>query len=195
MELNTLVSAQLHKIADDLDSGNSIISKEHADLAMDLLMSSSDRNVKLSKYQSCQYLAKQLNIQKQRLHTAELAKRAGKVLSFELDDRLLPVLDETLAEFDNVEVINSDVLKVDLHKLIEEKFAGMKVAVCANLPYYITTPIITKLIEEKLEKRGKKKEKSRKIRKGKNILGKGLGKICIWIFSGCYVTYWRTFCW
>lgn len=61
MELNNLVSAQLHKIADDLDSGNSIISKEHADLAMDLLMSSSDRNVKLSKYQSCQYLAKQLN--------------------------------------------------------------------------------------------------------------------------------------
>jgi hypothetical protein len=61
MELNNLVSAQLHKIADDLDSGNSIISKEHADLAMDLLMSSSDRNLKLSKYQACQYLAKQLN--------------------------------------------------------------------------------------------------------------------------------------
>ena len=60
------------------------------------------------------------------------------------------MLDETLAEFDNVEVINSDVLKVDLHRLIEEKFAGMKVAICANLPYYITSPIIMHLLESKL---------------------------------------------
>lgn len=82
--------------------------------------------------------------------TAELAKKAKKVVSIELDERLLPVLDETLAEFDNVEVINSDVLKVDLHKLIEEKFAGMKVAVCANLPYYITSPVIMHLLESKL---------------------------------------------
>lgn len=82
--------------------------------------------------------------------TAELAKRAKKVVSIELDERLLPVLDETLAEFDNIEVINSDVLKVDLHKLIEEKFSGMKVAVCANLPYYITSPVIMHLLESKL---------------------------------------------
>ncbi len=82
--------------------------------------------------------------------TAELAKKAKKVISIELDERLLPVLDETLAEFDNVEVINSDVLKVDLHKLIEEKFSGMKVAVCANLPYYITSPVIMHLLESKL---------------------------------------------
>ena len=82
--------------------------------------------------------------------TAELAKKAKKVVSIELDERLLPVLDETLAEFDNVEVINSDVLKVDLHKLIEEKFSGMKVAVCANLPYYITSPVIMHLLESKL---------------------------------------------
>ena len=82
--------------------------------------------------------------------TAELAKRAKKVVSIELDERLLPVLDETLAEFDNVEVINSDVLKVDLHKLIEEKFSGMKVAVCATLPYYITSPVIMHLLESKL---------------------------------------------
>ena len=82
--------------------------------------------------------------------TAELAKRAKKVVSIELDERLLPVLDETLAEFDNVEVINSDVLKVDLHKLIEEKFSGMKVAVCAHLPYYITSPVIMHLLESKL---------------------------------------------
>lgn len=82
--------------------------------------------------------------------TAELAKKAKKVVSIELDERLLPVLDETLAEFDNVEVINSDVLKVDLHRLIEEKFQGMKVAICANLPYYITSPIIMHLLESRL---------------------------------------------
>ena len=82
--------------------------------------------------------------------TAELAKKAKKVVSIELDERLIPVLDETLAEFDNVEVINSDVLKVDLHRLIEEKFQGMKVAICANLPYYITSPIIMHLLESRL---------------------------------------------
>ncbi len=82
--------------------------------------------------------------------TAELAKKAKKVVSIELDERLLPVLDETLADFDNVEIINSDVLKVDLHKLIEEKFKGMKVAICANLPYYITSPIIMHLLESRL---------------------------------------------
>lgn len=82
--------------------------------------------------------------------TAELAKKAKKVVSIELDERLLPVLDETLADFDNVEIVNSDVLKVDLHKLIEEKFSGMKVAVCANLPYYITSPVIMHLLESRL---------------------------------------------
>ena len=82
--------------------------------------------------------------------TAELAKRAGKVLSFELDDRLLPVLDETLAEFDNVEIINQDIMKADLKSIIEEKCAGMDIAVCANLPYYITSPIIMLLLESRL---------------------------------------------
>lgn len=83
--------------------------------------------------------------------TAELCKRAKKVVSIELDKRLLPVLDETLADFDNFEVVNEDVLKVDLHKLIEEKFADCEnVSVCANLPYYITSPVIMKLLEEKL---------------------------------------------
>lgn len=82
--------------------------------------------------------------------TAELAKRAKKVVCIELDTRLLPVLDETLADFDNIEIINADVMKTDLHRLIEEKFQGMKVVVCANLPYYITSPIITMLLEEKL---------------------------------------------
>lgn len=82
--------------------------------------------------------------------TAELAKKAKKVVSIELDERLLPVLDETLSEFDNVKIINADILKVDLKKIIEEEFSGMKVAVCANLPYYITSPVIMHLLESRL---------------------------------------------
>ena len=82
--------------------------------------------------------------------THELCKRADKVISIELDKRLMPVLEETMAEHDNFKVINEDILKVDLHKLIEEEFQGMKVVVCANLPYYITSPVIMKLLEDKL---------------------------------------------
>ena len=82
--------------------------------------------------------------------TCELAKRADKVVAVELDKRLLPVLDETLAEFNNVKVVNDDILKIDLKKLIEEEFDGMEVVVCANLPYYITSPVIMKLLEDKL---------------------------------------------
>lgn len=82
--------------------------------------------------------------------TAELAKRAKKVVCVELDTRLLPVLEETLADFDNIEIINADIMKTDLKALIEEKFQGMRVVVCANLPYYITSPVITLLLESKL---------------------------------------------
>ena len=82
--------------------------------------------------------------------TNELCKLADKVVAIELDKRLLPVLDETLSEYDNLKVVNADVLEIDLHKLIEEEFQGMEVVVCANLPYYITSPVIMKLLEEKL---------------------------------------------
>lgn len=82
--------------------------------------------------------------------TAELAKRADKVVAVEIDDRLIPVLSETLSDFDNVKIINEDVLKVDLDKVIEEEFQGMDVYVCANLPYYITSPIIMSLLESRL---------------------------------------------
>ncbi len=82
--------------------------------------------------------------------TAELAKLADKVVSVELDQRLLPVLGETLSDFPNVKVINDDVLKIDLQKLIAEEFPGMDVVVCANLPYYITSPVIMRLLEERL---------------------------------------------
>lgn len=82
--------------------------------------------------------------------TAELAKRAKKVVCIELDSKLLPILDETLADFDNIEIINADVLKTDLAALIEEKFGGMPIYVCANLPYYITSPVIMTLLESRL---------------------------------------------
>ena len=82
--------------------------------------------------------------------TAELAQRADKVVCIEIDSRLLPILDETLAEYDNIKIVNQDVLKVELHKLIAEEFPNMPVAVCANLPYYITSPIIMNLLESRL---------------------------------------------
>ncbi len=82
--------------------------------------------------------------------THELAKRADKVAAIEIDSRLIPVLEETLAEHDNVTIINGDVMKLDLAEIIAENFSGLKAAVCANLPYYITSPVIMKLLESRL---------------------------------------------
>lgn len=82
--------------------------------------------------------------------THELAQRAGKVVAVELDDRLLPVLAETLHNHTNVEIVHGDVMKIDLPSLLAEKFQGMDVCVCANLPYYITSPIIMMLLESSL---------------------------------------------
>ncbi len=82
--------------------------------------------------------------------TWELASRADKVVCIELDERLLPVLAETLSGFDNVTVLHADVLKVDLRRLIEDEFAGLDVVVCANLPYYITSPIVMSILEARL---------------------------------------------
>ena len=82
--------------------------------------------------------------------TNELCARADKVVAIELDSRLLPILGETLAEHKNLKIINADVLDVDLKKLIDDEFSGLRVAVCANLPYYITSPIVMKLLEDRL---------------------------------------------
>ncbi len=82
--------------------------------------------------------------------TKELAEKAAKVVAIEIDDRLPPILDETLENYDNVKVILNDVLKVDINEIIKSEFGTLKVAVCANLPYYITSPIIMRLLEEKL---------------------------------------------
>ena len=82
--------------------------------------------------------------------TKELAKRADKVSAVEIDTRLLPILDETLKDFDNVKIYNEDVMKADLLGIIERDFAGLRAAVCANLPYYITSPVIMLLLESHL---------------------------------------------
>lgn len=82
--------------------------------------------------------------------TMELAQQAKKVVSIELDTRLLPILDDTLSDFDNVKIVNDDILKINLPELIEKEFDGMDVYICANLPYYITSPVIMMLLESRL---------------------------------------------
>lgn len=83
--------------------------------------------------------------------TEQLARRAGSVVAIELDGRLLPILEESLAGYPNVSIVHGDVLKVDLVKLFQDRFRDAeRVKVVANLPYYVTTPIIMKLLEERL---------------------------------------------
>lgn len=82
--------------------------------------------------------------------TWELSQVAEKVCAIELDSRLFPVLEETLAGRDNVKIIPGDVMKLDLHQLIQQEFGSGPVCVCANLPYYITSPVILRLLEEGL---------------------------------------------
>ena len=82
--------------------------------------------------------------------TKELAQVANKVVAIELDDRLPPVLAETLGDFDNITVIQGDVMKLDLPALLQTQFDGCPVHVCANLPYYITSPILMLLLESRL---------------------------------------------
>ena len=79
--------------------------------------------------------------------TAELAQRAGNVLSVALDKSLPPALAETMAPYPNVEIVPGDAMKLDLTALATEKFQGLRPIVCANLPYNITTPVLTKLVE------------------------------------------------
>ena len=82
--------------------------------------------------------------------TQYLAESAGSVVAVEIDQNLIPILRETLAEYDNVSIINDDILKVDLNKIVEEKNGGRPIKVVANLPYYITTPIIMGLFEKQV---------------------------------------------
>lgn len=82
--------------------------------------------------------------------TKELALRADIVSAVEIDSRLIPVLNETLSEFDNINIYNEDVMKADLYGIIERDFKDLHIAVCANLPYYITSPVIMLLLESRL---------------------------------------------
>ncbi|EGA88190.1 dimethyladenosine transferase [Planococcus donghaensis MPA1U2] len=87
--------------------------------------------------------------------TEHLAREAGKVLAFEIDQRLLPVLADTLSPYDNISIVHSDILKADVQAAIDSELAGYDdIVVVANLPYYVTTPIILKLLLEKLPIRG-----------------------------------------
>ncbi|MDA7028391.1 16S rRNA (adenine(1518)-N(6)/adenine(1519)-N(6))-dimethyltransferase RsmA [Bacillus sp. CLL-7-23] len=87
--------------------------------------------------------------------TEQLAKRAKKVVAFEIDQRLLPILKDTLSPYDNVTVLHQDVLKADIQTVMAEQFQDCdEVMVVANLPYYVTTPIIMKLLEENLPLKG-----------------------------------------
>ena len=82
--------------------------------------------------------------------TQLLCERAAKVVAVEIDRQLIPILEETLSGYDNVRTVNADVMKIDLQDLIAEEFSGMNVKVVANLPYYITTPIVMELLEKRL---------------------------------------------
>ncbi|RST71127.1 16S rRNA (adenine(1518)-N(6)/adenine(1519)-N(6))-dimethyltransferase RsmA [Siminovitchia acidinfaciens] len=87
--------------------------------------------------------------------TEHLARTAKKVVAYEIDQRLLPILADTLSPYENVKVIHEDVLKADINQMIDEEFADVKdIMVVANLPYYVTTPIILKLLEKNLPIRG-----------------------------------------
>ena len=87
--------------------------------------------------------------------TEHLARAAKKVVSFEIDQRLLPVLEDTLSPYDNVKIVHSDILKADVVKVIEEEMPGIQdIMVVANLPYYVTTPILMKLLNDRLPIRG-----------------------------------------
>ncbi|MDE6386556.1 MAG: 16S rRNA (adenine(1518)-N(6)/adenine(1519)-N(6))-dimethyltransferase RsmA [Lachnospiraceae bacterium] len=79
--------------------------------------------------------------------TQRLAEEAGEVVAVEIDKNLIPILDETLADYDNVTIINEDILKVDINRIVDEH-GGKPIKVVANLPYYITTPIIMSLFEK-----------------------------------------------
>ena len=87
--------------------------------------------------------------------TEQLAKRSKKVVAFEIDQRLIPILEDTLSPYDNTTIIHQDILKANVQEVIQQELNGMDdVMVVANLPYYVTTPIIMKLLEERLPIRG-----------------------------------------
>ncbi len=125
--------------------------------------------------------------------TAAAAERAGKVIAVEIDKKLIPILKETLAEYDNVEVINADIMKTDLTEIVEANRPadGGKVRVIGNLPYYITTPIIMKLLEESVPADSitimMQKEVADRIKAGPG--GKDYGALTVAVGFYCTITH------
>lgn len=125
--------------------------------------------------------------------TAAAAERAGKVIAVEIDKKLIPILKETLAEYDNVEVINADIMKTDLTEIVEANRPadGGKVRVIGNLPYYITTPIIMKLLEESVPADSitimMQKEVADRIKAGPG--GKDYGALTVAVDFYCTITH------
>lgn len=125
--------------------------------------------------------------------TAAAAERAGKVIAVEIDKKLIPILKETLAEYDNVEIINADIMKTDLTEIFEANRPadGGKVRVIGNLPYYITTPIIMKLLEESVPADSitimMQKEVADRIKAGPG--GKDYGALTVAVGFYCTITH------
>ena len=125
--------------------------------------------------------------------TAAAAERAGKVIAVEIDKKLIPILKETLAEYDNVEIINADIMKTDLTEIVEANRPadGGKVRVIGNLPYYITTPIIMKLLEERVPADSitimMQKEVADRIKAGPG--GKDYGALTVAVGFYCTITH------
>lgn len=119
--------------------------------------------------------------------TVELAKRAKKVVSLEVDRRLEPVLQETLVEYPNTKIVWEDVMEVDLQTLFETEFPKGDVVVCANLPYYITTPIIMRLLEEQLPIRSitvmVQKEAAERLCAPPGVRATGAISVAVWYYS------------
>ena len=125
--------------------------------------------------------------------TAAAAERAGKVIAVEIDKKLIPILKETLAEYDNVEIINADIMKTDLTEIVEANRPadGGKIRVIGNLPYYITTPIIMKLLEESVPADSitimMQKEVADRIKAGPG--GKDYGALTVAVGFYCTITH------
>ena len=125
--------------------------------------------------------------------TAAAAERAGKVIAVEIDKKLIPILKETLAEYDNVEIINADIMKTDLTEIVEANRPadGGKVRVIGNLHYYITTPIIMKLLEESVPADSitimMQKEVADRIKAGPG--GKDYGALTVAVGFYCTITH------
>lgn len=125
--------------------------------------------------------------------TAAAAECAGKVIAVEIDKKLIPILKETLAEYDNVEIINADIMKTDLTEIVEANRPadGGKVRVIGNLPYYITTPIIMKLLEESVPADSitimMQKEVADRIKAGPG--GKDYGALTVAVGFYCTITH------